>query len=161
MKHLFTVALTLLFALTCISISTAQEFQTKDAWAVKIVVEKRISQALCGDGSYLLICTTEYTDVENGQQVRKTIGQADCHETVDYLTKALLHDGKADGKPAMFYLKLPQNIGAGYQMDYFAGELAKQVFAQINGVLQQKGGSIKRSPDCDQKMMSAFKINGN
>ena len=139
----------------------AQGSETKDEWAAKILGEQRISQALCADGSHMLTCTSEYTDEINGAAVRKTIGQAECIETVNYLTKTFLHDGKNDSKPAMFYLKLPTNIGAGYQMNYYAGELAKQSFAQINQLLQQKCGSLIRSQACDQKLLEAFTVNGN
>lgn len=157
--HLCTgmIAITIIFMSA--SISAAEQSESKDEWATKIIAEQRISQTICAEQSYLLSCTTEYLDDETGGKVR--ISQDECIQAVDHFTKAFLHDGKTDNKPAMFYLKLPQNIGSGYQMNYFAEELSKQIFAQIVQVLQQKGGSIVRNETCDQKLMTAFKANGN
>ena len=160
-KYIVSICLSLFGILIISNAAYGQGYETKDQWAAKILKDNRISAQLCASSGYLVTCTTAYADEENGKPVQKTIDKASCTESVDYLTKALLHDGKSDGKPAMFYLKLPTNIGAGYQMDYYASELGKQNFGQISQILQQKGGSLMQSPECNQKLMEMLKINGN
>ncbi|OOZ39247.1 hypothetical protein BOW53_12370 [Solemya pervernicosa gill symbiont] len=146
MKKIVAAALPLIAALTLPGLTSAAGYETKDQWSAKIKSEKRITAALCAPEGYLVSCTTPYTETESDKPVQTSITAEACTESVDYLTKAMLHDGKADHKPAMFYHKLPSNIGAGYQMDHFASELGKNIFGQISGILQQKGGSLIRKP---------------
>lgn len=161
MKKTVSTTLPLIAALTFSGLASAAGYETKDQWSAKIISENRITTALCAPAGYLVSCTTPYTETESGKPVETSITGEACTESVNYLTKAMLHDGKADNKPAMFYHKLPANIGAGYQMDHFASEIGKNIFGQIRAVLEQKGGSIVRSAECDQKLMTMLKINGN
>lgn len=150
-------------AISCcmISISQGQDYETKDQWAARMQSDHVITRHLCNPQGHLITCTSEYNEDVNGQSMKKKIDTASCTEFVDYMTAAMLHDGKSDNKPAMFYHKLPANISAGYQMDHFASDLGKNISGQIYGVLQQKGGVILRNDECDKKLMEQANINGN
>ena len=139
-----------------LSSASAQDSLNKDIWTKKMMDEQRVENKLCGEKSFLVMCTTEYTDPETKEPARLDV--KNCREAATMVVKQSL----ANGNPAgAFYLSLPTNIGAGYQMDHYAGMLGDLVGKTLVQAVKTQGGSVLPSPKCMLKQATAFKVKGN
>ena len=150
----------LLASLTLVAgTALAADFYAKKDWSAKMQQTKRVSSVLCAADAYLLTCTTELTDPEDG--AKKKLDAATCSESVEASVAYMLKDGSDGGPVGGMYNKLPANIGGGGQADEYASLIGKEVWTSMMGAVMQHGGDPVRTNECDAKMMTAFQVPGN
>jgi len=140
-----------------LSSASAQDSLNKDIWTKKMMDEQRVENKLCGEKSFLVMCTTEYTDPETQKPARLDV--KNCREAATMVVQQSLSNSPK--LPGTFYLKLPTNIGAGYQMDHYAGMLGDMVGKTLVHAVKAQGGSVLATPKCMLKQATAFKVKGN
>ena len=141
------------FLLT-VQMAFAQDSQSKEDWRTKMLSEERVEKALCHKKSYLVVCTTEFTNPDTSK--KETLTVETCTKTVKELVESSLSNGNPAG---MFYSKLPANLSTNAMKEY-GNMLGDVVGRGLIGAIKKSGGGEVMKPMCILKRQTAFMVNG-
>lgn len=133
----------------------AQDSQSKDEWRTKMLSEERVEKKRCSDKSYLVVCTTEFTNPETKEKTKLTTDT--CREAIKEVVEASLSTGNPKG---ILHGKLPANLSVNAMTQYgnMLGDMAGETIVEA---VKKNRGNVVNKPKCLLKRQAAFSVKGN